>query len=396
MTPAEAYPHTFAARLIRWQKHHGRHHLPWQGTRDPYAIWVSEIMLQQTQVSTVIPYYLRFMQCFPDVGTLASAALDDVLAHWSGLGYYSRGRNLHRAARQIVKEYDGIFPKGAESISRLPGVGRSTAAAIAVFAYGDRCAILDGNVKRILARYCGMEGYPGEKRNEIQLWQKAEALLPLPSEHDGSPLECGMEAYTQALMDLGSTVCTRSKPGCGSCPLQNDCIAYRDGTIHKLPTPRPRKMLPTRETIMLMLMKRGKVLLEKRPSRGVWGGLWCLPEISLAEDAIDHCARRFGIGVTTLERMPPLDHTFTHFRLRIHPQSVQVDASSSDMIAAERSRDEAMHAWITLDDALKAAIPAPVRKLLMQYLYRQASSCDGQPPAFAIPSCSSPIVRNRR
>ena len=373
MTPAETYPHTFAARLIRWQKHHGRHHLPWQGTRDPYAIWVSEIMLQQTQVRTVIPYYISFMQRFPDVGSLASAALDDVLAHWSGLGYYSRGRNLHRAARQIVNDHEGIFPKTAELISGLPGVGRSTAAAIAVFAYGERCAILDGNVKRILARYCGMEGYPGEKRNEIRLWLKAEALLPLPSKRDESPLECGMEAYTQALMDLGSTVCTRSRPRCGSCPLQVDCIAYRNGTIHNLPTPRPRKVLPARETVMLVLMKQETVLLEKRPSTGVWGGLWCLPEMPPAENVIDHCAQRFGIEATALERMPPLDHTFTHFRMRILPQPVQVEPSSPDTVPAWRTGDKAMHTWLTLDDALKAAIPAPVRKLLMQYPYWQSN-----------------------
>lgn len=387
MTPVETYPGTFAARLIRWQKHHGRHHLPWQGTRDPYAIWVSEIMLQQTQVSTVIPYYHRFMRRFPDIMRLAFTTLDDVLAHWSGLGYYSRGRNLHRAARLIATEYEGIFPRSAESISQLPGVGRSTAAAIAAFAYGERCAILDGNVKRILARYCGMEGYPGEKRNEMRLWQKAEALLPLPSENDGSPPEYRMETYTQALMDLGATVCTRSKPGCMSCPLQSDCIAYRDGRIHKLPTPRPRKMLSTRETVMLVLMKQEQVLLEKRPSQGIWGGLWCLPEMPPAENVIDHCAQRFGIEATALDRMAPLDHTFTHFRLRIHPQPAQVHASSPDTIPAGRIGDEAMHTWMTHDDALKAAIPAPVRKLLMQYSCGQSRGLRGQSSLFTIPSC---------
>jgi A/G-specific adenine glycosylase len=206
---------SFDEKLIHWQEKHGRHHLPWQNTRNPYAIWLSEIMLQQTQVNTVIPYYQQFLQSFPDIRSLAQASLDEVLALWSGLGYYSRGRNLHRAARVIVNDYQGKFPESSEMILKLPGIGRSTAAAVAVFAYGERCAILDGNVKRVLSRCFGIEGYPGDKRNETLLWRKAEELLPPWAGVAGKNAEGRVEAYTQALMDLGATVCTRTKPKCG-------------------------------------------------------------------------------------------------------------------------------------------------------------------------------------
>jgi A/G-specific adenine glycosylase len=352
---------SFATKLIHWQKDHGRHHLPWQNTRDPYAIWLSEIMLQQTQVSTVIPYYLRFLQCFPDIGSLASASLDDVLAQWSGLGYYSRGRNLHRTACLVIADHGGVFPRDVEVIRQLPGIGRSTAAAIAVFAHGQQCAILDGNVKRIFARYFGIDGYTGEKKNEILLWQKAEELLPV---EDESNVKNGIEAYTQALMDLGATICTRGKPKCSSCPLLRDCIAFRDNRTDKLPVPRPRKPLAERETAVLMLMKQGRIFLEKRPAVGIWGNLWCLPEMSVSESASEHCTRRFGMKVEPLAQMQPFDHTFTHFRLRIHPQPLQVVSCPSAVTP------DGNESWITFDDALKAAIPSPVRKLLMQYAAR--------------------------
>lgn len=342
--------------MIHWQNGHGRHHLPWQNTRDPYAIWLSEVMLQQTQVATVIPYYLRFLWRFPDIESLALASLDDVLAQWSGLGYYSRGRNLHRAAQRVVDDHSGIFPQDAETIRQLPGIGRSTAAAIAVFAYGARCAILDGNVKRILARCFGIDGYPGERKTEALLWQKAQELLP----ENG-----GIEVYTQALMDLGATVCTRGKPRCTRCPLRQDCFAFRHDAMGRLPAPRPRKALPERETVLLMLMMHGKILLEKRPARGIWGGLWCLPEMPVNEDAGEYCNAHFGLTVTPLAQMPLLIHTFTHFRLRIYPQPLRVDSS----LAAEQvsngdkgNWEESM--WITFHDALKTAIPAPVGKLL--------------------------------
>ena len=321
---------TFSAKLIHWQKLHGRSNLPWQNTRDPYAIWVSEIMLQQTQVVTVIPYYLRFLRRFPDIESVASSSVDEVLALWSGLGYYSRGRNLHQAARLIARDQGGIFPRNFEVIQQLPGIGRSTAAAIAVFAYGEQRAILDGNVKRVFARCFGVDGYPGERKNELLLWRKAEELLP--ESYEGNQIEI----YTQALMDLGATVCTRGQPKCMTCPLQQDCIALRNDCVARLPGSRPRRPLPEKETVLLMLMKQGEVLLGKRPATGIWGGLWCLH---------------------------PLDHTFTHLSRRFHPRPLQVVSYPAVMQA--REQDETM--WIMLDDALEAAIPAPVRKLILQH-----------------------------
>jgi A/G-specific adenine glycosylase len=356
---------SFSAKLISWQKQHGRHHLPWQSTLDPYAIWLSEIMLQQTQVSTVIPYYQRFLRRFPDIKTLASAPLDDVLAQWSGLGYYSRGRNLHRAARLIVVDHKGLFPRNAEIIRRLPGIGRSTAAAIAVFAYGERCAILDGNVKRIFARCFGIDGYPGEKRNETLLWRKAEELLPPPHGAGENQIDGAIEAYTQALMDLGATVCTRGKPQCAVCPLHADCIALQENRMDKLPAPRPRKPLPEKETVLLLLVRQGTILLEKRPASGIWGGLWSLPEMPVSNNFTEYCTRHFGMEVQPLPRMQSFDHTFTHFRLRIHPQPLQVASCSS--VTGEKGQERGDTMWIRPDDALRAAIPSPVRKLLIQY-----------------------------
>lgn len=353
---------TFSAKLIHWQKLHGRSNLPWQNTRDPYAIWVSEIMLQQTQVTTVIPYYLRFLQRFPDIESVASSSVDEILALWSGLGYYSRGRNLYQAARLIARDQGGIFPRNFEVIQQLPGIGRSTAAAIAVFAYGEQRAILDGNVKRVFARCFGVDGYPGERKNELLLWQKAEELLP--ESYEGNQIEI----YTQALMDLGATVCTRGQPKCMTCPLQQDCIALRNDCVARLPVSRPRRPLPEKETVLLMLMKQGEVLLGKRPATGIWGGLWCLPEMPVGEDAIAYCMQHFGMKVRPLAHMPPLDHTFTHFRLRIHPRPLQVVSYPAVMQAQEQ--DETM--WIMLDDALEAAIPAPVRKLILQHGYPQS------------------------
>lgn len=344
----------FSRTLIEWQKRHGRHSLPWQQTRDPYAVWLSEIMLQQTQVATVIPYYLRFLQRFPDIRSLAVASLDDVLALWSGLGYYSRGRNLHQAAQLIVKNHAGEFPRNIEMIQQLPGIGRSTAAAIAVFAYGERSAILDGNVKRVFARCFGIGGYPGEKKTETLLWQKATQLLPEEN------IKGQIETYTQALMDLGATVCTRTKPSCAACPLQQDCSAFKDNHVDILPARKPRKLLPKKETVLLMLMKQGEILLEKRPPTGIWGGLWCLPEMPVNENATVFCARHFGMKVKPLAEMPPLDHAFTHFRLRIYPQPLQVISQTP----AARQNGEM---WIALVDALGAAIPTPVRKLLIQH-----------------------------
>ena len=341
-----------ASRLIHWHHDHGRHHLPWQRNRDPYAIWLSEIMLQQTQVNTVIPYYTRFMQAFPTVASLAQAPLDDVLALWSGLGYYSRARNLHLAAQKIVRNHHGQFPATRADIQMLPGIGRSTAAAIAVFAFSQREAILDGNVKRIFARFFGISGYPGELKTQNRLWEKAGESLPVDCSNGA------IETYTQALMDLGATVCTRSTPHCESCPLRAQCVAFQEQRIDQLPAAKPRKALPQKETVFLLLLQQQKLLLQKRAASGVWGALWCPPEIATGVDAADYCRHHLGMHVKQSFELPSLDHRFTHFKLRIHPRVLHV-APDSRITVPESI-------WINPVDALEHGIPAPVRKLLKQ------------------------------
>jgi A/G-specific adenine glycosylase len=336
-----------AARVIAWHGRHGRHDLPWQATRDAYPIWVSEIMLQQTQVATVIPYYQRFLQRFPDIATLAAAPLDEVLVRWSGLGYYSRARNLHRAAQLVMREHQGRFPTEFEAVLALPGVGRSTAAAICAFAFGGRHPILDGNVKRVLARYFGISGFPGDRRVEAQLWRRAQALLP----------KSNIAAYTQGLMDLGAGVCVRRRPQCLVCPLRADCVAHRRDLTDRLPAAKPKSVLPRRTTVMLVLQRAGEVLLEKRPETGIWGGLWCFPEIGQGDDLKEICARRFGARVTAPKPLPTLEHGFTHFRLSIMPQRLRVTGLTPH--AAEPG-----HIWLPLEEARTAAIPMPVKRIL--------------------------------
>lgn len=340
-------PDRFSRRVVDWQRQHGRHDLPWQRTRDPYAVWVSEIMLQQTQVATVIPYYQRFMARFPNVSALAVAPIDDVMQAWSGLGYYSRARNLHRAANVIVREHDGVFPETAEALATLPGVGRSTAAAIASLAHGQRCAILDGNVKRVLCRCFAIEGDPASSSVERSLWTLAESLAP----------EDGIAAYTQGMMDIGATVCVRSRPRCTDCPLQHDCIANRDGRTDELPQARKRKPVPERSVAMLVVRQGRQVLLEKRPESGIWGGLWSLPETAIDDDLRAYCARRFGLTDIVLSELPELTHGFTHFRLRIRPWLV--DAARLPATAAEPGS-----LWLQLEDARHAALPVPVKRIL--------------------------------
>jgi A/G-specific adenine glycosylase len=337
---------SFAEAVMAWQRLHGRHDLPWQGCRDPYRIWVSEIMLQQTQVGAVIPYYQRFMGRFPDVATLAAAPVDAVLEHWSGLGYYARARNLHRAANWIVSENAGVFPASAATLARLPGVGRSTAAAIAAFAFGERAAILDGNVKRVLTRCFGIAGWPGAPRVEAELWVLAERLLP----------QSDIGVYTQGLMDLGSGVCTRKKPRCGDCPLQPRCVAARDGSTASIPAPRPPRNLPRRETFMLVMIRGDEVMLAQRPSTGIWGGLWCFPEVS-AEAAASPAAERRGVRVARIERLAAVEHGFTHFRLTIHPLLLEV-------VPARLDACEPGTVWMPLARAAQAAVPSPVRRML--------------------------------
>jgi A/G-specific adenine glycosylase len=336
----------FAERIVAWQRQAGRHDLPWQ-VRDAYRVWLSEIMLQQTQVSAVIPYFLRFIERFPGIASLAAAHEDEVLALWSGLGYYARARNLHRAAQLVAERHAGDFPRAFEDIVALPGIGRSTAGAIAVFAFGARHAILDGNVKRVLARYLGIEGFPGERKVESRLWAQAEALLP--AEH--------VQAYTQGLMDLGATVCTRGRPDCAVCPLQENCVAWRDDRTATLPSPRPRKPLPERCTVMLILRRDREVLLEKRPAPGIWGGLWSFPEVGDIGQAARISRQRFGAVVSADGALPDVRHGFTHFALTIRPALLRVEQM-------EGRAQEPGQVWLTLEDAMGAAVPAPVREIL--------------------------------
>lgn len=335
----------FASRLIAWQRTHGRHDLPWQGA-DAYRVWLSEIMLQQTQVATVIPFYQRFVASFPTISVLAAATEEQVLAHWSGLGYYARGRNLHAAARIVGEKHHGRFPRDFEQILELPGIGRSTAAAICALAWHERRAILDGNVKRVLARYCGIAGSPSEKLVENRLWQQAEALLP----------DRDIAAYIQAQMDLGATLCTRSKPGCDRCPVQNDCVAFQHGRVSELPTPRPRKTVQERHATFLLLMHGNEIMLEKRPGSGIWGGLLCPPQFD-DEVAAREWFVRNGMASSHGKRLATFSHTFTHFKLHITPLKIQL---SRKPLSVEQSGS----VWLEVEEALRAAIPVPVRAVL--------------------------------
>jgi A/G-specific adenine glycosylase len=337
----------FSERVVAWQRRHGRHDLPWQANRDPYAIWVSEIMLQQTQVATVIPYYRRFMERFPDAISLADAELDEVMRHWSGLGYYSRARNLHRAARMIVARPGSAFPQALSEIAALPGVGRSTAGAIAALAFGEPHAILDGNVKRVLCRFFGIEGDPRSAAVECELWSLAETLVPRLS----------AAVYTQGLMDLGAAICVRRGAKCPLCPLRADCIACKTGRVDALPMPPVRKMRPERSTAMLLLCHKGEVLLEKRPPSGIWGGLWSLPEADAGADLPRLCRERFGARSIRVSTLPALDHGFTHFRLRIHPLRIDVGALSA------RAAEPGV-VWLPFDEAHGSALPVAVKRIL--------------------------------
>ncbi len=341
-------PADFASRLIAWQQQHGRHDLPWQASRDPYRVWLSEIMLQQTQVVTVIPYYLRFLELFPTLADLAAAPQDAVLAAWSGLGYYSRARNLHKAAQQVMAEHGGVFPLQCEQIAALPGIGPSTAAAIGAFAFGQPHAILDGNVKRVLCRFFGIDGYPGAKKVETRLWQIADALAPAS----------GIEAYTQAQMDLGATICTRGKPQCLLCPLQQDCVARIEGRTGELPASKPKKAYPERETVMLLLRQQDRLLLQKRPATGIWAGLWSFPEVDTTLQAENWCQATLGCSGEVQPPLAQFSHAFTHFRLHITPLPVY-------LLAPPAAQQPSMQ-WLSIAEALQAGIPTPVRKILLE------------------------------
>ena len=338
-------PEHIADELLAWFDRHGRHDLPWQHPRTAYRVWVAEIMLQQTQVATVIDYFNAFMARFPDVHALAAAEADDVMAHWAGLGYYARARNLHAAARRLVAEYDGRFPRSVESLMALPGIGRSTAGAIVAQAFGVWAPILDGNAKRVIARLAAIEATPGTAAYDKPLWRLAERYTP----------ETRITDYTQAIMDLGATLCTRRNPQCAACPLADRCLAYRRSLQHRIPAPRRRSARAQRETTMLVVAdEAGRVLLEKRPPAGIWGGLWSLPEKPAERDLHAFCRERFGIEVGDAGALEPMRHAFTHFELLIHARCVQLRGTARIM--------EGEFEWFARD--ARPGLPAPVARLL--------------------------------
>ena len=335
-----------AAALLDWHTRAGRHDLPWQHSRTPYRVWISEVMLQQTQVATVIPYYERFIQRFPDVTALAGGAVDEVLHLWSGLGYYARARNLHRAALRIRDEHGGEFPETFAGIAALPGIGRSTAGAILALSHGARFAILDGNVRRVLARYFGVAGARGERAGERRLWELSERCTP----------QTRVAEYTQAIMDLGATVCVRRRPLCVRCPLTRGCVAHRTGRQHELPAPRRASARPHRRVFMVVALREsGSVLLERRPEAGVWGALWSLPQFATATAATAFIRDSLGAGAA--QPLAAFEHAFTHFDLTITPLLVQATDPA-------RTVEEGASLWYNIREPARIGLPAPITALL--------------------------------
>ena len=344
-------PELFADRVLKWAQHSGRHHLPWQKPRSAYRVWVSEVMLQQTQVETVIPYFEKFMQAFPNITTLAGASQDAVLHHWSGLGYYARARNLHKAAQIIVEKYTGKFPINIEQVMALPGIGRSTAGAILSLSFNQRHAILDGNVKRVLARHTGTYGWPGSAKVEKILWQYAEQRTPVDNN----------AAYTQAMMDLGATLCTRSRAKCERCPVQHDCYAHEMLEQSNLPTRKPKKDYPEKEVVMLVVKcSEQGLLMERRPDTGIWGGLLSFPEFENTHSAVQWFQEQFNQNGQDYCEHELIKHVFSHYSLNIQPISIQLDAPSLRVM--ERSE------WVWYKyPQIQAGVAAPVNKLLKQF-----------------------------
>jgi len=338
-----------ASQVVHWQQTHGRHDLPWQNTRDPYRVWLSEIMLQQTQVATVLDYFPRFLARFPDVGSLSAAPLDDVLGLWSGLGYYSRARNLHGCALDVMRLHRGEFPKSAQALQTLPGIGRSTAGAIAALCFGERVAILDGNVRRVLTRVLGFDADLASAANERQLWNEASKLLPT---HD---LRHAMARYTQGMMDLGATVCTAKKPKCAVCPVAASCVARALGQPERYPV-KTRKLKRSAQSIWLLWAQtaQASVWLSKRPTPGVWAGLYCFPLFDSREALESALPQAYR---PALRDAPAFVHVLTHKDLHLHPVQVQLPVSA--MTGADG-------AWITANEWPALGLPAPVRKLLLQ------------------------------
>lgn len=337
----------FSQRVLSWYDKAGRKDLPWQHPASPYRVWVSEIMLQQTQVKTVIPYFLAFMARFPTVVALAKATVDDVLSHWAGLGYYARGRNLHRAAGDVINLYQGHIPSDLDDLIALPGIGRSTAGAVRSLGYDLPATILDGNVKRVLCRYHAIETWPGAKDTLNQLWSLAESHTPKKRFRD----------YTQAMMDLGATLCTRREPNCMQCPIQTHCQAFQQGTPTAYPKTKARAPLPIKTTQFLCLINhKQEVLLEKRPSYGIWGGLWAFPEATLDEDVAQACQTRWGASLKSAENLSTRRHTFTHFHLDFETTIVQIAKSSNKLVNSNV-------AWYKLSPNLKVGLPKPIAQI---------------------------------
>lgn len=338
--------HKFSTALLCWFDAHGRKNLPWQQPGHPYHVWLSEVMLQQTQVNTVIPYFQRFIERFPDINSLAQATIDEVLSMWAGLGYYARGRNLHRAAIILQTQYSGQIPADFVALQALPGIGRSTAGAIMALAYGEPYPILDGNVRRVLARFDAIENWPGEKKTEQAMWHRAEQLLP----------EKRLKEYTQAQMDLGATVCTRSNPQCRCCPLQQSCQAFLHNKVAGYPVARPKKIQPLRQTFWLVLVHDGHILLEQQPEKGIWGGLWSFA----AYDDANQISAQLHLDKAPTS-LPLIRHVFTHFKLDITPLVVR------RYIAADTPNQR----WVKIEESFELALPAPVSKFIRSQLVKR-------------------------
>lgn len=340
----------FGQKIVKWFDKAGRKNLPWQNNITPYRVWVSEIMLQQTQVSTVIPYFHQFMTRFPTITALAAASEEAVLQIWTGLGYYARARNLHKTARIISTQYNGIFPTRFDEVLQLPGIGRSTAGAILAISMHQRYPILDGNVKRVLCRYFSISGWPGLPKVLEILWALSEKVTPTKRVAD----------YTQAIMDLGATVCTRTKPNCHLCPLANSCQAKQLEQVKNFPTARPKQDKPIKALTLLMIMhpKQKTILLEKRPSKGIWGGLWSLPECPVKTKIPNWCQKKLNLNITAPEIWAPFRHTFTHYHLDIHPAVCRLDSRY------KKIKNTPTKVWHTLDEPLTQGVAAPVKKLI--------------------------------
>lgn len=340
-------PSEFTQALLRWYDREGRHDLPWQQAINPYRVWVSEIMLQQTQVSTVIPYYLRFMQRFPALEDLASAEEDDVLAHWAGLGYYARGRNLHKAAQTLIRSHQGAFPTDVAELCTLPGIGRSTAGAIVSIALNGRAPILDGNVKRVLTRFHALKGWPGETKTEKALWHLAETYTPTQK----------VAEYTQAIMDLGATLCTRGKPRCESCPLHASCKAYQQDCVTDFPQTKKKQPLPQKQAYFLVLLNSDQeVLLQKRPPTGIWGGLWSLPQNEDSALLLADISRTFGT-LSQHQELPSVQHRFSHYALELKPLCVQLEHGTG-VVREDCTR------WVAPPELGQLGLPAPIKQIL--------------------------------